>query len=302
MTQFDEAVKMYENIKIPEQYESVVNNAIVKAQRRIKQKKTISYGVKTAAAAFCAMVLALNSSESFAKTMDNIPVIGGICRVLTIRSYDTDTQEGNVNITIHKPQFEVIQDEGGKEEQVLTAEQVAERVNSEITKKIDEYTLRANQEIEDYHKAFIQTGGTEEEWQKRNFKVDASYEIKSQTDQRLSFLMNYLEVSVSAYVVDYYNISLVDGHDITLQELLGDNYASIIEEQVRKQTAERMAEDSSLTYWIGTNEEYLNDDIFENPKFYLNEDGNVVVIYEKYQIAPGYMGMSEFEITVPEAD
>ncbi len=35
----------------------------------------------------------------------------------------------------------------------------------------------------------------------------------------------------------------------------------------------------------------------DDPGFYLNEKGNVVVVYPKYEIAPGYMGIQEFEIT-----
>ena len=36
--------------------------------------------------------------------------------------------------------------------------------------------------------------------------------------------------------------------------------------------------------------------ITENQKFYVNENGNVVIVFDKYEIAPGYMGMPEFEI------
>ena len=36
--------------------------------------------------------------------------------------------------------------------------------------------------------------------------------------------------------------------------------------------------------------------VSENTKFYLNEAGNAVVVFDEYEIAPGYMGMPEFEI------
>ena len=36
--------------------------------------------------------------------------------------------------------------------------------------------------------------------------------------------------------------------------------------------------------------------ISENQSFYINKDGNPVIIFDKYSIAAGYMGTPEFEI------
>ena len=37
----------------------------------------------------------------------------------------------------------------------------------------------------------------------------------------------------------------------------------------------------------------------EDQSFYINERGNPVVVFAKYQIAPGYMGIQEFEVPRP---
>ena len=34
----------------------------------------------------------------------------------------------------------------------------------------------------------------------------------------------------------------------------------------------------------------------EYQNFYINSNGKVVIVFEKYEIAPGYMGIQEFEI------
>ena len=39
--------------------------------------------------------------------------------------------------------------------------------------------------------------------------------------------------------------------------------------------------------------------ISEDQLFYLNENGEPVVVFEKYAIAPGYMGMPEFTVPLP---
>ncbi|MGL5259500.1 MAG: RsiV family protein [Lachnospiraceae bacterium] len=36
--------------------------------------------------------------------------------------------------------------------------------------------------------------------------------------------------------------------------------------------------------------------IDETTNFYLNKDGDVVIVFEKYQYTPGYMGTPEFII------
>ena len=37
--------------------------------------------------------------------------------------------------------------------------------------------------------------------------------------------------------------------------------------------------------------------ITDETPFYINESGNPVIVFAKYEIAPGYMGYQEFEIT-----
>ena len=41
------------------------------------------------------------------------------------------------------------------------------------------------------------------------------------------------------------------------------------------------------------------DGVDEETKFYLNEQGNPVVCFAKYEVGPGYMGVQEFEIVKP---
>ena len=47
---------------------------------------------------------------------------------------------------------------------------------------------------------------------------------------------------------------------------------------------------------LGIGENNYFQGISENESFYINEFENVVIIFEKYSIAPGYMERPEFEI------
>ena len=54
----------------------------------------------------------------------------------------------------------------------------------------------------------------------------------------------------------------------------------------------RMAEDENQYYWIYGEEEYGwgLDRIDPDQNFYFDADGNLVLVFEKYEVAPGYMG------------
>jgi hypothetical protein len=58
-----------------------------------------------------------------------------------------------------------------------------------------------------------------------------------------------------------------------------------------------MAEDENQIYWLDSDmpEEDFQS-ITENTTFYVNEKGHLVVVFDEYEVAPGYMGSVEFEI------
>ena len=83
------------------------------------------------------------------------------------------------------------------------------------------------------------------------------------------------------------------GKTVTLQDLLGDDYIRIADESIRNQMEERTAAGEAVFF---TEAEGGFAGITENAKFYINEAGNPVVVFDQYEIAPGSEGMPEFEI------
>ena len=61
-------------------------------------------------------------------------------------------------------------------------------------------------------------------------------------------------------------------------------------------SARREAEDPDASFF---HDEFAFTSISEDQLFYLNENGEPVVVFEKYAIAPGYMGMPEFTVPLP---
>lgn len=56
----------------------------------------------------------------------------------------------------------------------------------------------------------------------------------------------------------------------------------------------RMEENEDYTYF--DEEMWGFTTVTEDNKFYINEAGNPVIVFEKYEVAPGFMGQQEFEI------
>ena len=93
---------------------------------------------------------------------------------------------------------------------------------------MDDYVADAKQKFAEYKEAFFATGGTEEEWGNRDIAVNVDYEVKYQQGNILSMVLITDEAWVSAYGVRYYyNLDLSQNRQLTLQDLLGDNYVEI---------------------------------------------------------------------------
>lgn len=315
----EDGKKVYDNIEIPAELNDVVNNAIhsmdkEKSLKKHRSRNTIRifrYCGTAAAALLVCMTIGLNTSEVFAKEMSELPIIGSLAKVLTIRAYH-EKDEGH-DITVKVPEIQLAgQTEGQAEEgQAGSTEEQKETfvgdINAEIQSIVDNYVAEAKQKFAEYKEAFFATGGTEEEWGNRDIAVNVDYEVKYQEGNILSMVLTTDEAWVAAYGVRYYyNLDLASNRELSLRDLLGDNYVEIANESILRQMEERSAADENVVYWgIG---KQLEDDVpaidgfktvDENTNFYINADGNPVVCFEKYEVSPGFMGVQEFVIEKP---
>lgn len=291
------ARKIYEETPIPEELDGVISAALREGERNhgkvMPMKKRNS--VWKAAVCLLGIVLAggtvaVNTSEAAAAALGGLPVIGGLARILTIREYSYQDEDMDIQAQIPA----VIPEK--KEEGSPSADvDYTARINEMIEKTVEDYTEQAKQDIQEYKKAFLETGGTEEEFSAKDIKVDVSYDVKYQSESVVSFVLTGNENWCAAYGVQYfYNLNLADGREVTLKELLGDNYVSIANEQILEQMDERTAENPDYTYWGSDMDGFTT--IGDDTRFYINSSGNPVIVFEKYEVAPGFMGAQEFEI------
>lgn len=293
--------EIYDQIEIPEELSARVEAAIQMAEKkkgRGGSQKLVAFirtmGVLAATFLIC-LTVGVNSSQVLASELWNIPVFGALAQVLTIRNYEI--QEGNVNLVAQVPEIQetIPAGQGG-------SDYVAE-VNAEINRVVDTFIEKARTDMEDYKEAFFATGGTEEEWADRKMDVNVSYEVKYQEGPYLSMVLYAEEGWVTAYRENgYYNLNLETQKDITLEDLLGSDYIRICNESITEQINEQLQADEGAAYFgYGADAgEVSAEDKFHTvtpeTNFYINEQGNPVICFAKYEIAPGFMGVCEFEI------
>lgn len=287
----------YEDVEIPNQLAQIVKDTInsaetellqgkmkvEKLQRGRKMKKQIISIAAAIVIVVGAFGVGVNTNQAFADTVSDVPVLSSLAKVFTIEQVheEADSYVADLNI----PGIEGLKD---KELQ----NKINELVHEQVTAAVDE----TKDIMDEYKEAYIATGGKEEEYVQQDIKVD--YDVKCLNDKILSFSIYKTQTLASAYFdMFYYNYDLTTSQPFTLRDMLGSDYKDIANKQIKEQIAER-SKNPDNCYWSS---EDMGDEAFnsitDNQQFYVNEAGNPVIIFNKYEIAPGYMGIQEFEIT-----
>lgn len=293
MSKLDTMKERYDQIIIPEELNFRIQQEIQKSRKQQEEKRgtgrshkfrRVIRSVEAAAAAVCILfTAALNTSPAFAKEAGQFPVIGGLARILTFRSYETEKDDIAVSVEI--PSIEMIAEDTG-----ITMDEI----NQEILDRCNQYADDAILRAEEYRTAFLETGGTQEKWTEHNIKITVDYEIKQQNSNYLSFVVRGTENWTNANSESkYYNMDLRTGKMVTLKDMLGSDYAELANDSIREQIAER--QEAGEVFF--TEKEGGFAGISEDTKFYINEKNRPVILFEKYEIAPGSSGELEFEIT-----
>ena len=292
MNVLERAKQRYNEIPIPDELSGRIQLEVRLAKERQAEdekrekvklpKRSIPFRrlQKSAAAAVLLIFAgALNTNMAFAKSAEELPVIGVLARVLTFRSYEEKTDDLEISVEI--PSIDMIA------EDLKGAEQP---VNEEILRLCEQYAAEAEKRAIEYRDAFFATGGTEEEWKAHNIQIRVWYEVKAQSDKYLSLAVMGTENWTNAYSrTKYYNIDLQSGSLVSLSDILGENYKQKADQEISRQIRERQK--AGGVYFDGF------EGISEDTQFYLNESGEPVIVFEPYEIAPGSEGRQEFVIS-----
>ena len=278
----EEFVKLkeeYKKVSMPKEGMNKVEEAIWRAKmdkKRQRRRKTIrNVGLCTAAAAVVIVGLP-NFHADIAYAMGNLPLVGGFFQVVTIRNYQYD--DGNHTANVDIPDVSV---KGGETESNGVNSQAVQQVN----KSAEEYV---SQLIEQF-----QADITEEGYR----GLDVSYETITDTDTWFTLKISAVETKGSGYeFYRFYHIDKAQDKVMELKDLFADNpdYVFVISNEIKKQMKEQMDAGTSV-YFIEDSE--VPDGFFqikEDENFYINANGNLVIVFNEYEVGPGCIGCPEF--------
>jgi len=266
----------YENIEIPDELEFLVRTTIKEQEKKMKRKNIINKSVIAAAVAGVVFVGSINLSSEISYALSEVPVLGSIVRVLTFKTFEL--KDNNFDAELKTPAIEGLD---SKLEAMLN-----EKYLDENQKLYDDFM----KEIDELKKA---------DMEEAHMGIASGYEVKTDTDKLLvigRYVVN--TAGSSSTTIKYDTIDKQNKILITLPSLFKDEaYIDIISENIKAQMKEQMKDENNV-YWL--EDEMMGDENFskidKNQSFYITKDNQLLIAFDKYEVAPGYMGNPEFII------
>ena len=297
MNRNDERVKElqseYEKIEVPDNLQLVVQNAINQAKGEGERKKTmksktiIIRSLQTVAAAAIALTVGVNVSPSFANAMENVPVLGAFTSVVTFRDYKEATETTELSVKV--PVVENVETENEDAEKLEESIEV-------VNKSIEEYT----DELKAIYDADIDK--MIEEGSLVNESINSDYVVITDTDKLFSLRIDTTVAKGGAVNLSrFYHIDKTTNEVITLKNLFteGSDYITVISDDIKRQMRAEMAANENIIYLLDSDDGFDEFDFSEikaDNNFYINENGELVIVFDEYEVAPGYMGIVEIKV------
>ena len=214
--------KEYDNIKVPEEMREKLEQSINRAKEEKKRMKKITlYKTFGSMAAVLAIVLILpNTSQTAAAAMQQIPLLGNLFKVVTVRDYQVNEERNNADVKV--PQVEVdTADDNADSDTVAQARASADAINFDINEE-------TNKLIEEFKESLKNEEGYQSLYIDSNVKLD--------TDNLFSLELILYQGAGSGYEQHkHYTVDKKTGKELSLKDLCGDDYIDTISEEIRWQ-------------------------------------------------------------------
>ncbi len=275
----------YDQIAVPENVKERMEEAVMRAKeskKRIRKVRMIRMA-GSAVAVFAVLLILPNTSRTAAAAMQQIPVLGDFFKVVTIREYQVDEDRYQADVKVP----EVVPEENKEmsDETAQQAKETADAINFDIQQVTDELIEEFKSTMEEFEDGY------------GDILVDS--QVLTDDEKWFSLDLVLYQGAGSGYERHrHYTIDKTTGKKAMLSDFFGEAYVDTISDEIKKQMRQRMAEDENVTYWIDNQDipEWNFQSIAEDQDFYVNKDGDVVVCFNEYEVAPGYMGCVEFVI------
>lgn len=267
---FDKLLK--DSLRCEEVPSQLLNERVKRKMKKSGQNKVLKYGKYVASVAVCALLavtVLANSGQSIAFAMQDVPVLGAITKVVTFRTYEDQDQGFNAYVEVPK------------------------------IEGLGEVTDELNQDIKEYTDGIIAMYEEDKNLSKDDiyYALDSGYKTLTDNDQYYSInVWTTISMADTEEFNKCYTVDKKQGKIVTLDSLFaeGYDYQTAISEEIIKQMKAAMKADPGVSYFIGDVDGFTY--ITNNQNFYIDGDGNLVIMFDKYAVAPGSMGVQQFKV------
>ena len=277
----------YEEISVPEAARLRVQQGIRQAKAERSRRSAVRWFRNTGTvmvASLAALMVVVNTSQAAAQTLEQIPVLGSITRVVTFRDYTDQKEHFEAKVEVPKVELEPSASDSGISEEL--------KKNYELTnEQIDAY---AQKFINDYEEALREFGG------QGNYALESSYKVLRDDEKYLSIRIDTTVVMAGGtQYVKIYNIDKGSGKAVSLSELFKAPQEALaaVSGNIMEQMRTQMQQDTDKSYFLDSEMPDLDfKGLTGEESYYFNENGELVIWFNEYDVAPGYMGAVEFTI------
>lgn len=321
--QLEQLKKEYENMTIPEAGRQRLKEGIDRARMEKKRAKRARRSSTWAAvaAAVVVMVALPNTNIQIAHAMEEIPLLGGFFRLVTVRQYSYSSQNRDAEVEmarIEDAETAGISAYSNDTDAMLEAASAGSDSGAASGDEMQDAAVAVQAENADM--ALGKTSGMQEVNQDMEATVEelirqfedtlseegyhglhVSQEVVTDNAQYYTVKLSVLETEASGYEHNkFYTLDKFTKDVVTLADLFAEDsdYISVISENIKTQMLQQMAADEEVTYFLDDDDmpELNFQAITDKTNFYFNEKGKLVIAFDEYEVAPGYMGAPEFVI------
>jgi hypothetical protein len=210
--------------------------------------------------------LAVNVSPAFASSMEGVPFIGSAARLVTFGMYQVNGENTSAEIS---------------------GAEISSLDNTDLQDSLNEKYLDQAKSMYDDFMSKIDAGDD-------HLYVFSEYNVVADNGTTISIenVQDVIQASASESKM-YDTVDVKNGLYITLPSLFKDDtYIERINEIITSQIEDRVAAGEGQFF---DGEEGFQTITADQP-FYISNDHKLVISFDEYLIAPGYMGVVQFEI------
>lgn len=270
--------KAYGDIIPDSEFEAEVNLLLKKGKRKYNARRVLS-GIAAAAASLAVTSAAvLNCFPATAYALADVPIISDFVRVVTLGRYEHS--EGGYEANISTPKIEGLLDK-----------ELEERLNGEFRDNANALIAAYERDVKEMKEEFGE--------ETIHMGITSDYTVKTDNEDILAIDAYILTTAGSSSTVhSFYTIDKKSKELLTLKGLFREDadYVSVISEYIAEQMRYENEHNDGL-YWT-EDDEFTEGfkSIKPDQNFYINDSGELVICFDKYEVAAGAQGSPEFEI------